>query len=399
MMKKVNFIFLLFIISFSTHPTSLKVSTEDKIITRTTDWAVIGGGPAGITVVGLLLDLGITDKQITWIDDEFVVGGLHYYQNVPANAKTKMFIEFLQACTSFSYCHSPAIDRLFELDLEKEYDLKFIVEPLQDITNYLRQRVVSIKSRLIGLNFHPAYDAWILTLSNSRRQIRATNVVLATGSHPRVLNYEECKNQIPLDEALDKQKLAAHVNDTDTIVIVGSAHSAILILKYLSELPVPRIFNFYTKPIVYPIQMDGWVLNDNTGLMGVTAQWAKEVLEKNPPAKIIRLYNKPEIREAWLPLCTKIIYAAGFERNELPSIPGVSYDDYNAQTGIIGPRLFGIGIAFPEVYTDPLGNVEHAVGLPDFMEYAQKIVPTWVQREPVMKSLSRFNELFLIHML
>ena len=370
---------------------------DDQLKIQNTRFAVIGAG-AGSLVVGLLLDLGLKTEDIVWVDPEFKVGRLgQYYQNVVANAKTKIFIEFLQGCKTFGECSSPAIDRLYGLDLEQEYDLKFIVEALQDITTYLRSKIISLTDYLIDLQFDDNRNGWIITLK-SGIQFFSTNVVLATGSHPRTLDYEECKNIIPLDEAIDPYKLPHYVNDQDTVAVVGSAHSAILLLKYLSELSVPRVFNFYTTPIVYPTPMEGgWVLHESTGLMGMAAQWAKEVLEKNPPAKIIRLGSTEEMLKTWLPLCTKVIYAAGFERNELPAIPGLSYDKYDTQTGRIGIGLYGIGIAFPREYTDPLGNVEKEVGLLDFMEHALLVVPNWVQQRDIsLVQWKRFSELFSI---
>ena len=59
------------------------------------EWAIIGSGPAGIIVLGVLLDLGTDPKSIVWIDPEFNVGRLgKYYASVPGNAKTKTYIEF-----------------------------------------------------------------------------------------------------------------------------------------------------------------------------------------------------------------------------------------------------------------------------------------------------------------
>ena len=83
------------------------------------EWAIIGAGPAGIIVVGLLLDLGTDPKSIIWVDPEFNVGRMgKYYSTVPGNAKTKIYIEFLQSCQTFQEANSPAAAKLFELDQE-----------------------------------------------------------------------------------------------------------------------------------------------------------------------------------------------------------------------------------------------------------------------------------------
>lgn len=53
---------------------------------------------------------------------------------------------------------------------------------------------------------------------------------------------------LDLDTCLDPSKLCAAVGGKDTVVVVGSSHSAILILKNLAEMPGasrPRIINFF----------------------------------------------------------------------------------------------------------------------------------------------------------
>lgn len=357
-------------------------------------WTVIGAGPAGIVTVGLLLDLGVPEQQINWVDPEFNVGRLgQYYSSVPSNTKTKLFINFIKACKTFQECKSPFIDKLYTYDPEIEYPLHIIVDPLKDITTHLCSKIHAIQNSIHSLYFENG--EWNIVLPNMK--FISENVVLATGSHPRSLDYG-CTNEIPLDIALNKEALAKIITPENSIAVVGSSHSAILILKFLSELKVKRIINFYKNPLQYAIDMGTWVLHNSTGLKGATAQWAKEVLEKNPPANLIRLYNSQEARDTWLSICDKIIYAIGYERNDLPLINGdnseITYDDCS---GIIAPRLFGIGIAFPEKYTDPLGNVEHSVGLNSFMEYAQRIIPEWLVKE--RNRFIPFEQLFAIDLL
>jgi pyruvate/2-oxoglutarate dehydrogenase complex dihydrolipoamide dehydrogenase (E3) component len=271
-----------------------------------------------------------------------------------------------------------------------------IVEPLRDITKHLQKKVLVKQSILTSLYFEQ--DQWVVGIKseNKTEYLKSRYVVLATGSHPRKLQYPTTK-EIPLDIAVDKAQLAKQVVPEDVVGVLGSAHSAILILKFLSELPVKKIVNFYKNPIVYATEMGDWVLHQHSGLKGITAEWAKNVLEKNPPKNLVRIFNDPKIMARLLPLCTKIIYAVGFDRNQLPLIDGKTEITYDDHTGIIASRLFGIGIAFPEKYVDPLGNVEHQVGLKFFMEYAQKMVPEWMKKD-VLRYFS-FEDLFMINVL
>lgn len=358
------------------------------------DWAIVGAGPGGMIVAGLLLDLGTSPDRILWIDPKFDVGRLgEYYTTVPGNAKTKLYVEFIDACKTFLASGSLAIDRLRQYDQYKEYPLHVIVDPLRDITHYLRTLVDSQIGSLTALDFID--DNWRVEIGG--RVIMARNVVLAHGCHPRSLNYD-CKNEIPLDIALDAAELAQQVSTEDSIAVVGSAHSAILILKFLSELKVNRIINFYNKPLQYAVDMGDWVLHSSDGLKGVTAEFARHVLEKNLPAHLMRVFNSPAALQAWLPVCNKIIYAAGYERNLLPPINGSSSLVYNDTTGVIAERLFGIGLAFPERHVDPLGNIEHRIGLSSFMEYALRMVPQWAS-SMIHKTDLPSEQLFEIDML
>ena len=359
-------------------------------------WTVIGAGPAGISVIGILLDSGILPNQIVWMDPEFNVGRLgKYYNNVPGNAKVKQYIDFLKACKAFGQVQSPSIDLLFSMPPEKAPALKFIIEPLLDITQYLKTQTIPLTDLLTSLEFHD--DQWYVGTKNNL--VRSDHVVLATGSHPREVHYEGVQ-QIPLDQALDKSILSTLITPNDTIGVIGSAHSALLIVKYLTELPVKKIINFFNKSIMYPTPVNGGIAWPESGIKGELATWCQNVLTKNPPANLMRVFNTPDLFKMWLPSCTKVIFAGGFDRNELPAINGdlSIYEQYNCSSGIIGPRLFGIGIAFPEKKIDALGNAQYMVGLPFFMPYIQKIMPEWMKKS-LNTRLYSFDDLFSISIL
>ncbi len=373
MVIKKDSIYFFFICIFIISHTSLHAH-ENTVPEK--QWTVVGAGPAGIIVISMLLELGINAHDIAWIDPDFSVGRLgKYYKTVPGNSETRDFIEFLNGCSIFHYCDEASVAAINSYGCEDEYPLSIIIEPLQTITNYICTHVTAHRSTMTALEF--IENEWhVGTAENS---FTSHNVILATGACPKALSYEG-PQPISLDSALDKATLATLVCPDDTIAVVGGSHSAILLLKYLSELPVKQVINFYKKPLCYSYEKDGIYYNATDGLKGTAARWAKNVLEKNPPANVKRVLNTPEGQALWLPHCTKIIYAIGYERSALPSISTLPhcYDSYDAHTGIIGPRLFGIGIAFPEQYTDLAGSQQLGIGLIDFMQYAQYIVPSWL---------------------
>lgn len=343
-----------------------------------TDWLVVGAGPAGLCVIGVLIDIGVNPQKITWIDPEFSLGRMGtYYAQVPANSDIREFIKFINACACFQESSCPCVETLKQTVNNHHPLLSAIIEPLQCITQHLCTKVKAIQASMTMLNFEHSY--WQVGIS-SGEIIHAQHVVLATGSHPKTLQYKT-QQIIPLDVALDPNNLRDIVTKDDTVAVVGDAHSAVLLLKFLSELPVPvkHIYNFYQNPIIYATNLDGWVINGTTGLKGLAAEWARNVLETNPPANLTRLKSTPALLEHMLAHCTKTIYAVGFERNQLPAINNLTaITHYNPTNGIIAPRLFGIGIAFPEQRINQFGDKETRIGLDSFMDYAQRMVPHWV---------------------
>lgn len=391
------FIFILFSRTYS-----LEQFVMRKYSNAEAKFTVVGAGPAGIASLGVLLQSGVNPADIYWLDTDFNVGRIgQYYENVPGNTKTKLFVEFIECCKAFKDCKSEKIDELKNCDRDKEIPLKYISEALKSITQHLCKKVCSIKGSLESLYF----DKGVWNIKTKYTHITSKNVILATGSKPKTLNYSISK-EIPLDIALDKHKLSSMVSKDDTVMVVGSCHSAILLLKYLSEIRVKKIINIYKNDLKYAIDMGTWVLYNSSGLKGITAYWAKEVLEKNPPKNLERKKNTQINIDNALLESTKIIYAIGYEKNTLPKIeqnPNLNYED---TTGFIAPGLFGIGIAFPEKYEDPLGNKEYRVGLNSFMEYAQRIVPYWIENSIKRKEIdkdtrcfAKFKNLFNINIL
>lgn len=395
MNKKSIFIILWFaIIGASNHVDEICTQSSNKD-TANFIWTIIGAGPAGIAVIGILLDLGFNGSQIAWIDPEFNAGRIgKYYCNVPGNAKISDYVYFLNQCKTFNEFPSTSRDDLYACNGKQECPLLKIINPLLDITHHLRKLVISVQDRVSSLEFKD--KNWHISFAKST-PFTSHSVVLATGSHPVSLNYP-CKKEIQLDIALDKEKLKTCVNSNDAIAVVGSSHSAILILKHLSEIKIARMINLFKNPIRYGTDMGESNQIFYNGLRGPTAHWAYHVLEKNTPTNIFRVHNTQQARDAWLPICNKIIYAIGYQQNKVPLV-GKTEDTlkYDKESGIIKPRLFGIGIAFPDMIIVD-GKPEEQIGLVYFMKRAQKLIPEWSQKRSD-QHLKQFDQLLVVNTL
>lgn len=337
-------------------------------------WAIVGAGPAGIAATGQLIDHGIPPSDIIWIDPKFQVGdfGLKW-QKVSSNTKVDLFNRFFETCRAFDYEKAPKFT-IQTLNSADTCLLNFANQPLQWITENLRKKVTSIESKVIGLKLENR--RWILSLP--QRTILARNVIVAPGAEPHSLNIPSVE-EIPLEKALDPSQLTQLCGIDDKIAVFGSSHSAILVLKTLMEdCNVSQVYNFYRSPLSYAVYLDEWILFDDTGLKGMAAEWARENLDGQLPQNLRRLISSEENLRTILPLCSKAIYATGFSSRSIP-VEGMETLTYNDRSGIIAPGLFGLGIAFPEVYQDRIGILSQRVGLWKFMEYLIRVMPIWLK--------------------
>lgn len=248
--------------------------------------------------------------------------------------------------------------------------------------------------------------------SNSPSQpltnISSPILVLCHGSFPTSGPLPVPQNsiqEIPLDPALNPPKLAKTLpSDTrTTVAVLGASHSAILILRNLSNLALSSHPNLHIKwfarhGLRYAEERDGWIFRDNTGLKGKVATWAKENLDDDKLAtspiskhltKVLTSKgNEEAIYREKLKDCTHVVQAIGFTPNPLPTLKMADRQlkpQFNNTTGGFtdsetGERvkgLYGAGIAWPERVVDPEGNVEYAVGMWKFMKFLKREVPVW----------------------
>lgn len=337
-------------------------------------WAVIGAGPAGIAAVGKLIDSGVPEKEILWIDPKFTVGDFGtIWRNIPSNTKVKLFLNFLHGFAAFNYKNCSQDFAINSAEPIKTCYLRVMADPLQWVTNQLKNKVTCVTDTALELSL--AKRTWQIKLKNSNLQ--AKNVILAIGAEPKTLAHPGLTS-IPLQDVMDSEKIKNHIN-TETIAVFGSSHSAVLALRNLVEHKAKKIINFYRSPLCYAVYLDDWILFDDTGLKGPTADWARNNLDGELPPNLIRVYSSQENIDHFLPQCQKAVYAVGFEKRKLPIIKDLGHLSYQEQSGIIAPGLFGFGIAFPEAKSNPFGMLEYRVGLAKFEEYIHRIMPIWLK--------------------
>ncbi|KAF3763599.1 hypothetical protein M406DRAFT_293206 [Cryphonectria parasitica EP155] len=377
---------------------------------------VVGAGAGGIGVVGNLLDL--QKKPILWVDDEFDGGRLNkHYREVPSNTKVKFFTKYAEGVESFKAVardtpEPNAMSHLLSLDPEKTCHIAQAADLCLMLTEGLDEskEVFKHKGRVTDASW--SNSTWTVTISPSdsssqATQVDASRLILCTGSSPVTgplpVQDHHCA-PIPLDTGLSPTLLSELPrHEKVQVAVIGASHSAILVLRNLSNLastthPHLRIKWFTRHPLRYAEERDGWILRDNTGLKGEVATWARqnlepEVLAASPVsahlAKVATTRDDEEETYAReLADCNYACQAIGYKADPLPVLrvdgktvsprfEHVTGAFTDKETGAPIPGLYGAGIAFPERVVDPEGNVEYAVGLFKFMNFLKKVVPTW----------------------
>jgi len=335
-------------------------------------WTVIGAGPAGIAAVGKLLDHGIAPEGIAWIDPAFAAGDLGgKWRSVSSNTQVGLFLDYLNGLSAFRFSAAPPMP-LPDADPQETCALALVADPLVWVTEHLRERVQAFQTTATALFLERRQ--W--RIETEQQELASKNVVLAVGAVPKKLAYPQLK-EIPVEVALDPEKLAGEPLRDATVAVFGSSHSSMIALPHLLRHPVEKVINFYRSPLRYAVNLDDWILFDDSGLKGRAADWARENIDGVYPDRLERCWISSPHFEEKLAECDRAVYTVGFERRTLPETKQWGQLDYNPNNGILAPGLFGLGIAFPARATDRYGYVEYRVGLKKFIDHLHSVLPLW----------------------
>jgi hypothetical protein len=109
--------------------------------TRKCAAVVVGAGPAGVAVMGNLLERQL--GSIAWIDPSFAAGRVHgKYREVPSNTKVALFQSFATATQPFQKVidnsRTPnAFTTLAKLDQDKTCHLAYAADMIRGLTDGL----------------------------------------------------------------------------------------------------------------------------------------------------------------------------------------------------------------------------------------------------------------------
>jgi len=385
-MKIIQNTFLLIIFMFS--------GMHAETVIAEKKWVVVGAGPAGMVSIGGLLDHGVSPESIAWVDPEFKGGRFMLFKYVLGNTKVARLLNAFGSFKSFDHGECPCLDNLKQANKDKCCPLRFVHVPLMCVTRHLRTKVDSYCDKVTYLEKQDT--GWLVYMQD--RVIKSQNVILASGAHPRIMNYPSppAPPLIDLEVSFNPELLKDLVTKDDVVAVFGGADSAMLAVKNLSEIGVKTIINFYRTPIRFnhsvKKQLDRFTRTKgfqtrqleyaDEGLGGGIAEWAAEHVLMHPLKNLIRFKSTDAIVNEYLPQCTKVIYGVGYDPDEIASNIQNVYSAFDYKTGCLAPGLFGIGIAFPGKGLAASGNLVAQIGLPSFSKYALRLIPEWLKQTP-----------------
>jgi hypothetical protein len=306
------------------------------------------------------------------IDPHFDGGDLQRkWPNVVSNTPWSATTEAFRRC--LPSLELPAWAK--ELPADKPTPLNKIAKLLRDLFHPLKfQTIRGTVQRAIWI---PEHEAWNIHIQSGTgiSEIHCQRVLFTQGSIPK--QYDIPIPSIPLDIALDIDRLKSYISPSDQVVVLGTNHSGTLVLKNLADAGLKNIIGVYKNSRAFKWARDGEY--DGLKLDGATI--ADAICSGQYP--MIRLVSYGDVSEMIKATrgATWIVYAAGFTMNTdcrvTVDTTDVSIRGYDASTGRLKgvPNAWGFGIAYPSQAPD---GINYDVGISSFLEHFYKQIPTIV---------------------
>lgn len=320
---------------------------------------IIGAGVTGLLLLLILNERGIPLENIVIIDPFFDGGDLRRkWGQVISNTPWSKTYDSVR--TAFSSRTMPAWASVIQPDQ---------TTPLSQIARLICELARPLLLNTVYGNVKKASynEKWSVEIQRefSIHRVEASNIYFTTGSEQKSLDLSI--PSIPLEIALDAQRLRQYILPTDKVALFGTAHSGALILKNLADMGVPTTAVYRSeKPFLYA--RDG----EYDGIKADAATYADEISQgKYPsitlvPASSISTVIRETRSANWA------IYATGFEPRCTIEIQvggsRVSAVPYIATSGVIigCPNAWGFGIAYPSQAPD---GIHFDVGVASFIEH------------------------------
>lgn len=411
-------------------------------------WLVIGAGPCGIASIACLLES--QEFEVLWVDPCFKIGRMgKYYRNVPANTPNNDLIYAFHLCKSFDFDNQQDLRRIRDPDRQVLSDLEpessallgYFIDALEDSTKVLMNQTINIQGVVNYAEYSSLKKAWEVRITTKDEteedlSLSVDALILACGCKPSMIEWESSLNDQSnriISESLDKfvdpnyvsQLFARDANYAEKVwCVVGTSHSAMLVLMNLVNAGAKNIINIYrSEEFRFQHYLDdGSVRYPGVGLKGPVGEWVRNKFSIAGIKRVryhsivygmlFDIFSFAFVRfedgvdwdgQLLLHCVDHVIFAIGFERY-LPHMKNESlkqeiafpyiaidgfpvtvkdYDSYNIDTGEISSigRLFGVGIAFPSHHHYEDGSSEPWVGFKRSIQQTSRMIDRFYKEE------------------
>jgi hypothetical protein len=333
---------------------------------------IIGAGVSGLLLVLLLAETSIELNSVTIVDPYFDGGDLmRKWANVMSNTPWSVTLTNIE-----KYLPSVKIPKwALELPSDKPTPVSTIVKLIRECAKPVLEKVNRVHGMVESANWNSSKSGWSIVIRKEQTiaTVESKSICFTYGSKPKELDISvPC---IPLEVALDPKRLSLYVDSNQKVVVFGTRHSGVYVLKNLIDASVKSIIGVYNGSTPFVWARDGAY----DGIKLEAALIADEIIEsKHPEVQLCPMSSFStilrEVRTAdW------VVYAIGFEpchniKVSIDDAPIIQNFEYDSTGKLLHcPCAWGFGIAYPSQAPD---GIHWDVGVSSFLEHIHRQIPS-----------------------
>ena len=192
---------------------------------------LIGFGVAGQLLLSHILDI-LPAYKIAIVDPDFIGGDLaRDYRSINTNTTIQQIVNSLKTNGKWSETVTALKARG---DMNDCVSIASLAEDIRQTGHKMAASCNQIYDEVLNATWDEPSKLWTLTFKGKRPPHSTSVICMCSGMSPRQEDYGI--PIIPLRIALDPHALAKTVSPGQTVTVLGSAHSATLIIKHLNSL-------------------------------------------------------------------------------------------------------------------------------------------------------------------
>lgn len=333
---------------------------------------IIGAGVSGLLLILLLAETSIPLKSIYIVDPHFDGGDLfRKWSSVISNTPWSTTLTNMQTRLPSIKFPKWALD----LSLDKPTPVYMIAKLIRECAKPILDKVNCIYGYVESADWSTSKLMWSISVRKEQHleTILSKGVCFTHGSLPKELDTSI--PSIPLEIALDVHKLSKYIEPDSKVIVFGTRHSGVYVLKNLVDCSANSIVGIYKGSTPFIFARDG----EYDGIKLGAAEIADDILAlKYPSIQTISNTNTSSIlkhvRNAdW------VIYAIGFESSSqicvsMDSIEILKWNEYDKSGKLLNsPCAWGFGLAYPSCAPD---GIHWDVGVSPFLEHIYIQIPS-----------------------